>query len=235
MTPDPGGGARCEAVAAVNTRISVEFSAERRVPWHPAFLARSAKEGVKGRRLAIISDTVEFTRLPELFRSVHPRYPHTRVPNSDKAIWSCTATMTSAWRPRIRFRASWSAACRQLECTVWRGERAGNCALEESRWRWCGPDYFKLETRINTKKRNIADFKLVSSVTGFPVQPNKGDRRRAERFLTRPAHSPGRRHQARQTYEIMQAERCRPVEGPHRVELSSRNAFKQHVRSSAFR
>ncbi len=63
---------------------------------------------------------------------------------------------------------------RQVECTVnGIGERAGNTALEEVvmalRQR---PDVFGCETRVNT--REIArTSRLVSSITGMQVQPNK--------------------------------------------------------------
>jgi len=66
------------------------------------------------------------------------------------------------------------AGARQVECTInGIGERAGNTALEEVvmalRQR---PDIFGCETGINT--REIArTSRLVSSVTGMPVQPNK--------------------------------------------------------------
>ena len=90
------------------------------------------------------------------------------------------------------------------------------------------PDYFKLETRINTKEL-VPTSKLVSSVTGFPVQPNKAIVG-ANAF----AHASGI-HQdgvikARQTYEIMRAEdvgwsKDRIVLG----KLSGRNAFKQRI------
>ena len=63
---------------------------------------------------------------------------------------------------------------RQVECTInGLGERAGNASLEEVvmavRTRH---DVFNCQTRIDTREI-LTCSKLVSSITGFPVQPNK--------------------------------------------------------------
>jgi 2-isopropylmalate synthase len=119
---------------------------------------------------------------------------------------------------------------RQVECTVnGLGERAGNCSLEEVvmavRTR---RDFFGLEVGIDTTQIVPAS-KLVSGITGFPVQPNK-----AVVGANAFAHASGI-HQdgvlkARDTYEIMRAEDVgwfanKIVLG----KLSGRNAFKQRV------
>jgi 2-isopropylmalate synthase len=119
---------------------------------------------------------------------------------------------------------------RQVECTVnGLGERAGNCSLEEVvmavRTR---RDFFDLEVGIDTTQIVPAS-KLVSGITGFPVQPNK-----AVVGANAFAHASGI-HQdgvlkARDTYEIMRAEDV----GWHANKivlgkLSGRNAFKQRV------
>jgi 2-isopropylmalate synthase len=62
----------------------------------------------------------------------------------------------------------------QVECTInGIGERAGNCSMEEVvmalRTR---KDFFKSITKINTKEI-IRTSRLVSKITGIPVQPNK--------------------------------------------------------------
>ena len=61
-----------------------------------------------------------------------------------------------------------------MECTVnGLGERAGNASLEEIvmavRTR---QDYFECDNRIDTV-HIVPTSKLVSGITGFPVQPNK--------------------------------------------------------------
>jgi 2-isopropylmalate synthase len=120
---------------------------------------------------------------------------------------------------------------RQVECTVnGLGERAGNASLEEIvmavRTR---RDFFPCDTRIDTTQIVPAS-KLVSGITGFPVQPNKAIVG-ANAF----AHESGI-HQdgvlkSRETYEIMRAEDVgwsnnKLVLG----KLSGRNAFRQRLK-----
>jgi 2-isopropylmalate synthase len=66
------------------------------------------------------------------------------------------------------------AGARQVECTInGIGERAGNASMEEIvmalRTR---RDFFKLSTNIDTTQIYRTS-RLVSELTGFPVQPNK--------------------------------------------------------------
>ena len=63
---------------------------------------------------------------------------------------------------------------RQVECTInGLGERAGNAALEEVvmtvRTR---KDVFTCDTKLDTRQI-VHCSRLVSTITGFPVQPNK--------------------------------------------------------------
>jgi 2-isopropylmalate synthase len=118
----------------------------------------------------------------------------------------------------------------QVECTInGLGERAGNAALEEVvmavRTR---QDIFPCQTEIDTTQI-VPCSRLVSGITGFPVQPNKAIVG-ANAF----AHESGI-HQdgvlkSRETYEIMKAEDVgwnenRMVLGKH----SGRNAFKDRL------
>jgi 2-isopropylmalate synthase len=120
---------------------------------------------------------------------------------------------------------------RQVECTInGLGERAGNSSLEEIvmavRTR---RDVFPCETRIDATQIVPAS-KLVSGITGFPVQPNKAIVG-ANAF----AHEAGI-HQdgvlkSRETYEIMRAEDVgwnanKLVLGKH----SGRTAFKARLK-----
>jgi 2-isopropylmalate synthase len=119
---------------------------------------------------------------------------------------------------------------RQVECTInGLGERAGNCSLEEVVMAVkTRRDFFALEVGIDTT-HIVPASKLVSGITGFPVQPNK-----AVVGANAFAHASGI-HQdgvlkARDTYEIMRAEDV----GWHANKivlgkLSGRNAFKQRV------
>ena len=122
------------------------------------------------------------------------------------------------------------AGARQVECTInGLGERAGNAALEEIvmaiRTR---RDVFAVETRIDATQI-VAASRLVSSVTGFPVQPNK-----AVVGANAFAHEAGIHQDGvlkhRETYEIMRAEDVgwnanKLVLGKH----SGRNAFRARL------
>ena len=119
---------------------------------------------------------------------------------------------------------------RQVECTInGLGERAGNASLEEVvmavRTR---RDFFPCDTRVDATQIVPAS-KLVSAITGFPVQPNKAIVG-ANAF----AHESGIHQDGviknRETYEIMRAEDVgwsanKLVLG----KLSGRNAFKQRL------
>ncbi|MGH6628898.1 MAG: 2-isopropylmalate synthase, partial [Burkholderiales bacterium] len=122
------------------------------------------------------------------------------------------------------------AGALQVECTInGIGERAGNAALEEIvmavRTR---QDIFGCDTRIDTTQIVPAS-RLVSGITGFPVQPNKAIVG-ANAF----AHEAGIHQDGvlkhRETYEIMRAEEVgwaanRMVLGKH----SGRNAFRNRL------
>jgi len=118
-----------------------------------------------------VPDTVGYN-VPGQF-STTIRSLRERVPNSDKVIWSvhCHNDLGLAVANSL---AAVMEGARQVECTInGLGERAGNAALEEIvmavRTR---QDIFGCETRIDTTQIVPAS-KLVSSITGFPVQPNK--------------------------------------------------------------
>ncbi len=127
------------------------------------------------------------------------------VPNADKAIFSthCHNDLGLAVANSL---SAVMNGVRQVECTInGLGERAGNAALEEIvmavRTR---KDIFPVESQIATEFI-VPTSKLVSSVTGFPVQPNKAIVG-ANAF----AHESGIHQDGvlkhRETYEIMRAE-----------------------------
>jgi 2-isopropylmalate synthase len=119
---------------------------------------------------------------------------------------------------------------RQIECTInGIGERAGNAALEEIvmaiRTR---PDYFKVQTRIDTTKIHPTS-RMVSSLTGLAVQRNKAIV--GENAF---AHESGIHQDGmlkyRETYEIMDPTtvgipKTSLVLGKH----SGRHAFKDRI------
>ncbi|MBI3068940.1 MAG: 2-isopropylmalate synthase, partial [Betaproteobacteria bacterium] len=152
-----------------------------------------------------------------------------RIPNSDKVVWSVHCHNDLGLAVANSLSAVLNGA-RQVECTInGLGERAGNAALEEIvmavRTR---QDMFPCDTHIDTTQIVPAS-RLVSGITGFPVQPNKAIVG-ANAF----AHESGI-HQdgvikSRDTYEIMRAEdvgwgASKLVLGKH----SGRNAFRQRL------
>ncbi len=210
----------------------VEFSAEDASRSEPDFLCRVLELAIaEGATTVNIPDTVGYAvpaQYGELLRTLRER-----IPNSDKAVWSvhCHNDLGMAVANSL---AGVLNGVRQIECTInGLGERAGNTALEEVvmavRTR---RDVFAVETRIDTTQI-VAASRLVSNITGFPVQPNK-----AVVGANAFAHASGI-HQdgvlkSRQTYEIMRAEDVgwsanRIVLG----KLSGRNAFKQRVQELA--
>lgn len=210
----------------------VEFSAEDASRSELDFLCRILELAItEGATTVNIPDTVGYAvpaQYGELLRTLRER-----IPNSDKAVWSvhCHNDLGMAVANSL---AGVLNGVRQIECTInGLGERAGNTALEEVvmavRTR---RDVFAVETRIDTTQIVPAS-RLVSNITGFPVQPNK-----AVVGANAFAHASGI-HQdgvlkSRQTYEIMRAEDVgwsanRIVLG----KLSGRNAFKQRVQELA--
>jgi 2-isopropylmalate synthase len=207
----------------------VEFSPEDAGRSEVDFLCRVLEAVIKeGARTVNIPDTVGYT-LPEQFGGLI-RTLRERIPNSDKVIWSvhCHNDLGLAVANSL---AAVMNGARQVECTInGLGERAGNSSLEEIvmavRTR---RDVFPCDTRIDATQIVPAS-KLVSGITGFPVQPNKAIVG-ANAF----AHEAGI-HQdgvlkSRETYEIMRAEDVgwnanKLVLGKH----SGRTAFKARLK-----
>lgn len=98
------------------------------------------------------------------------------------------------------------AGARQVECTInGIGERAGNAALEEIAMALAvRADHFGMRTRVDS--RGLTDMsKLVSTFSGFPVQPNKAIVGRNAFSHEAGIHQDGMLKN-RDTYEIMRAE-----------------------------
>jgi len=211
----------------------VEFSPEDAGRSEEDFLCRILEAVIDaGARTLNIPDTVGYS-VPQQFGATIANLLQ-RIPNSDKAVFSvhCHNDLGLAVANSL---AAVLNGARQVECTInGLGERAGNASLEEVvmavRTRH---DVFPCETRIDTREI-LACSKLVSAITGFPVQPNKAIVG-ANAF----AHEAGI-HQdgvlkSRETYEIMRAEDIgwsanRMVLGKH----SGRNAFKSRIAELGF-
>ncbi|WP_291512009.1 2-isopropylmalate synthase [Acidithiobacillus sp.] len=196
------------AVAAVtlarNLCDDVEFSPEDAGRSEEDFLCRVIEAAIAaGARTINIPDTVGYN-LPDRFGRLIATLRE-RIPNSDQAVFSvhCHNDLGLAVANSL---AAVQNGARQVECTInGLGERAGNAALEEIvmavRTR---ADIFPCSTRIDTTQI-LATSKLVSTITGFPVQPNKAIVG-ANAF----AHESGIHQDGvlkhRETYEIMRAE-----------------------------
>jgi 2-isopropylmalate synthase len=207
---------------------NIEFSPEDAGRSDIDFLCRILEQVIKAGATTInVPDTVGYT-LPDAFGSLI-RQLRERVPNSDKVVWSVHCHNDLGLAVANSLSAVLNGA-RQVECTInGLGERAGNAALEEVvmavRTR---QDMFSCDTNIDTTQI-VAASRLVSGITGFPVQPNKAIVG-ANAF----AHEAGI-HQdgvlkSRDTYEIMRAEDVgwnanKLVLGKH----SGRNAFKARL------
>ena len=206
----------------------VEFSPEDAGRSDIDFLCRILERVIRAGATTInVPDTVGYT-LPDQFGKLIGTLRE-RVPNSDRVIWSVHCHNDLGLAVANSLSAVMNGA-RQVECTVnGLGERAGNASLEEIvmavRTR---QDMFPCDTGIDATQIVPAS-KLVSSITGYPVQPNKAIVG-ANAF----AHESGIHQDGvlkhRETYEIMSAEDV----GWHTNrltlgKLSGRNAFKNRL------
>ncbi len=207
---------------------NVEFSPEDAGRTNIDFLCRVLEAVIKaGATTLNIPDTVGYT-MPEQFGGLI----HTlreRIPNSDKVIFSVHCHNDLGLAVANSLSAVLNGA-RQVECTInGLGERAGNASLEEIvmavRTR---QDLFPCDTRIDAT-HIVPASKLISGITGFPVQPNKAIVG-ANAF----AHEAGIHQDGvlkhRETYEIMRAEDV--GWGANKLSLgkhSGRNAFRNRL------
>lgn len=221
-----------QAVRAVkrarNMCADVEFSCEDAGRSEIDFLCRIIEAAIDaGARTINIPDTVGYA-IPHQFADTIGQIIQ-RVPNADKAIFSvhCHNDLGLAVANSL---AAVTAGARQVECTInGLGERAGNAALEEIVMAIkTRKDLLDVHTRIETENI-LAASRLVSGITGFPVQPNKAIVG-ANAF----AHESGIHQDGvlkhRETYEIMSAQSV----GWHTNKLSlgklsGRNAFRSRL------
>jgi 2-isopropylmalate synthase len=207
---------------------NVEFSPEDAGRSEEDFLCRILEAVIDaGATTLNIPDTVGYS-LPEPFGQTIRRLRE-RIPNAVKAIFSVHCHNDLGLAVANSLSAVLNGA-RQVECTInGLGERAGNAALEEVVMAvTTRQDVFPCRVGIDTREI-VACSKLVSNITGFPVQPNKAIVG-ANAF----AHESGIHQDGvlkhRETYEIMRAEDVgwtanRMVLGKH----SGRNAFKTRM------
>jgi 2-isopropylmalate synthase len=221
-----------QAVKAVEWALSytedVEFSAEDAVRSDIDFLVEIFDAVIKaGAKTINVPDTVGYS-IPDVWGN-RMKTLIDRVPNSNKVIWSTHCHNDLGMAVANSLSAVLNGA-RQVECTInGLGERAGNASLEEIVMAVkTRKDIFNLETQINTQQI-VPTSRLVSTITGYPVQPNK-----AVVGANAFAHESGIHQDGvlkhRETYEIMLAQDV--GWGTNKIslgKLSGRNAFKNRL------
>jgi 2-isopropylmalate synthase len=229
MQPDQVVEAAVKAVKLASEYTDdIEFSAEDAVRSEMDFLVRIFDAVIQaGAKTLNVPDTVGYSipilwgdRIKQLIES---------VPNSGKVVWSthCHNDLGMAVANSL---AAVMNGARQVECTInGLGERAGNASLEEIVMAVkTRRDVFSCDSRIDTMQI-VPTSKLVSSITGYPVQPNKAIVG-ANAF----AHESGIHQDGvlkhRETYEIMRAEDVGWSMNKLTLgKLSGRNAFRTRL------
>lgn len=218
---------------ARNLCDDVEWSPEDGARTEHDFLCRCVESAIKaGARTINIPDTVGYA-VPEEFAALIEMVIN-RVPNIDQAVISvhCHNDLGLAVANSL---AAVRAGARQVECTInGLGERAGNAAMEEIvmalRTRH---DAMPFRTGIKTEYITKAS-RLVSTITGFVVQPNKAIVGANAFAHEAGIHQDGVLKHA-ETYEIMMPEtvgltKSILVMGKH----SGRHAFKEKLKELGF-
>ncbi|HFC7426742.1 TPA: 2-isopropylmalate synthase [Neisseria meningitidis] len=203
----------------------VEFSCEDALRSEIDFLAEICGAVIEAGATTInIPDTVGYSipyKTEEFFRELI-----VKTPNGGKVVWSahCHNDLGLAVANSL---AALKGGARQVECTVnGLGERAGNASVEEIVIALkVRHDLFGLETGIDTTQI-VPSSKLVSTITGYPVQPNKAIVGANAFSHESGIHQDGvLKH--RETYEIMSAESVGWATNRLSLgKLSGRNAFK---------
>ena len=203
----------------------VEFSCEDSTRSEIPFLAEICSAVIEAGATTInLPDTVGYSiphKTEEFFRKVI-----STTQGAEKVTWSthCHNDLGLAVANSL---AAVLGGARQIECTVnGLGERAGNAAVEEIAMALkVRHDVFGLDTGIDSTQI-VPSSKLVSTVTGYPIQLNKAIVG-ANAF----AHESGIHQDGvlkhRETYEIMSAESVGWSANRLSLgKLSGRNAFK---------
>ena len=234
MEPDEVHQAVIDSVTQARGHTDdVDWSPEDGSRTDPDFLCRCVESAIKAGATCInLPDTVGYA-LPEEFGGLI-RMLRERVPNSDKAVFSahCHNDLGLAVANSL---AAVQAGARQVECTInGLGERAGNAALEEIVMALgTRNDLMPYETGINTEVITRIS-RLVSTVTGFTVQPNKAIVGANAFAHEAGIHQDGILKHAG-TYEIMTPEsvglrESKLVMGKH----SGRHAFREKIKELGY-
>jgi 2-isopropylmalate synthase len=234
MEPDQVLEAIKDSVTYARSRVDdVEWSAEDGSRSDHDFLCKCVETAINcGARTINIPDTVGYA-VPSEYAALFEMLMN-RVPNIDKAILSvhCHNDLGLAVANSL---AAVHAGARQVECTInGLGERAGNAALEEvvMALRTRG-DVMPYTTGIQSEHITKAS-RLVSTITGFTVQPNKAIVGANAFAHESGIHQDGMLKNA-QTYEIMTPEsvglkKSTLVMGKH----SGRHAFIEKLKELGY-
>jgi len=233
-----GANAVLDAVGASVTRArnltdDVQWSAEDATRTERDFLCRTVELAIRSGATTInIPDTVGYTTPQEYVEIIEML--RNRVPGAGNVIFSthCHNDLGLAVANSL---AGVIAGARQVECTInGIGERAGNAALEEIvmalRVR---RDRMPFATGIDTTMLARAS-KLVSNVTGFPVQYNKAIVGKNAFSHESGIHQDGMLKNV-ETYEIMRPEDVGVKETSLVLgKLSGRHAFREKLASLGY-
>ncbi len=211
----------------------VEWSAEDGSRTDPDFLCRCVEAAIKAGATTInVPDTVGYS-LPEDMSRIFSMLRE-RVPGADEVILS-THNHNDLGLAVANTLAAIRAGARQVECTInGIGERAGNAALEEAvmalRTRH---DAVPFTTGIKTEGI-LRVSKMLATITGFDVQPNKAIVGRNAFAHESGIHQDGVLKNAA-TYEIMTPEsvgwtKSSLVMGKH----SGRAAFRDKLKALGY-
>jgi len=233
-----GENAVLEAIGASVTRArnytsEVEWSAEDATRTVPDFLCKCVDVAINaGATVINVPDTVGYSTPQEFFDII--TMLRNKVPNADKVIFSthCHNDLGLAVANSL---AGVLAGARQVECTInGIGERAGNAALEEIVMALkVRKDIMPFATNINTTLLNRAS-KLVSNVTGFPVQYNKAIVGKNAFSHESGIHQDGMLKHV-ETYEIMRPEDVGVNSTSLMLgKLSGRHAFRDKLESLGY-
>ena len=235
MQPEEVHQAVVDSVSRARNHVDdVEWSCEDGTRSEEDFLCRVIESAIKAGASTInIPDTVGYT-VPSEYKDLISNIIN-RVPNIDKARISvhCHNDLGLAVSNSL---SGILAGARQVECTInGLGERAGNAALEEIVMSIkTRNDILPFYTNIVTENITKAS-RLVSQITGFPIQPNKAIVGANAFAHEAGIHQDGVLKNA-STYEIMTPESVGLVQsnlvlGKH----SGRHAFTQKLNELGFK
>jgi 2-isopropylmalate synthase len=234
MEPDAVLQAVTDSVTLARNFVpDVEWSAEDGSRTDPDFLCRCVEAAIQAGATTInIPDTVGYA-VPEELAAIFTML-RDRVPGADSVIFSAH-NHNDLGLAVANTMAALRAGARQVECTInGIGERAGNAALEEI--------VMALRTRHDSlpvrndivSEKILRTSKLLATITGFDVQPNKAIVGRNAFAHESGIHQDGMLKNAR-TYEIMTPEsvgwtQSNLVMGKH----SGRAAFRDKLRALGY-